>query len=127
MRYIIETSTPGNLDKDKRWTDVMGSLKQQQNVFDHDAIGIRRRIMQETALENSSKLKSLVAWQYLYVIERASSHMKNTPQDQDTVTSKYFSTESERASLERKDHMQTMNRWNQNMPFNTGLLVNRIY
>ena len=61
MRYIIETSTPGNLVKDKRWTDVMGSLKQQQNVFDHDAIGIRRRIMQETAIENSSKLKALVA------------------------------------------------------------------
>ena len=57
MRYIIETSTPGRLDKDKRWTDVMGSLKQQQTVFEHDAIGVRRRIMQESALENQSKLQ----------------------------------------------------------------------
>ena len=52
MRYIIETSTPGNIDKDRRWKDVMGSLQKQQNAFDHDAIGIRRRIMQETAQEN---------------------------------------------------------------------------
>ena len=60
MRFIIESQTPSGLSKDKRWNDVMGSLKQQQNAFDHDAIGVRRRIMQETALENSSKFKALV-------------------------------------------------------------------
>ena len=55
MRYIIETSIPSQIETDKRWTNVMGSLNKQQTVFDHDPIGVRRRIMQETALENQSK------------------------------------------------------------------------
>ena len=39
-----------------------------------------------------------------------------------------YGSEAERKGIERKDYMQTLNQTNdKKSPFNTGLLVNRIY
>ena len=44
-----------------------------------------------------------------------------------TKASKYYANEEERVSLERQDHMQTTNHVANKTPFNTGMVVNRIF
>ena len=141
MRYALDICDPAYLSQDARFNIAAEQLKRQKAHFQQDTSTLKDRIMRETNSGNDIRGTTHLLQQQdsQTSTSRSPPRQKNFNRQVKEQTKAYqiklnsqfkdfFGSENERKEMERRAHMVTTNRYNNDEnPYNRGVAINNTF